>query len=183
MGSVDTGPQCSPGRQRPRCPESETLPLIGPGNRMDNNQGACENQLRGGAVERQVSQTNNLQEETVVMPEQLEKKNIDLDDLPSEDLVGKVQVNSSGVEVDVNTSSEDHETKVNGHSNGVVNGVSGSDSEGELDGSDSENEEKETGLNSQAESEDISVGDIVLTANSASESNINTLDSEETMGP
>merc|ERR1712123_417297 len=190
---VDTGPQCSPGRQRPRCPESETLPLIGPGNRMDNNQGACENQLRGGAVERQVSQTNNLQEKTVVMPEQLEKKNIDLDELPSEDLVGKVQVNSSGVEVDVNTSSENHETKLNGHSNGVVNGVSGSDSEGELDGSDSENEEKETGLNSQAdtpindagktESEDNSVGDIVLTANSASESSINKLHSEETMGP
>merc|ERR1712106_218511 len=84
-------------------------------------------------------------------------------------------------------------TKLNGHSNGVVNGISGSDSEGELDGSDSENEEKETGLNSQAdtpindagktESEDNSVGDIVLTSNSASDSNINELESEETMGP
>eukprot|EP00090_Calanus_glacialis_P002195 TRINITY_DN11651_c0_g1_i3.p1 TRINITY_DN11651_c0_g1~~TRINITY_DN11651_c0_g1_i3.p1 ORF type:complete len:901 (-),score=269.17 TRINITY_DN11651_c0_g1_i3:361-3063(-) len=158
---------------------------------MDNNPGPCETQLGGGAVERQVSQTNNLQEETIVMPEQLEKKNIDVDDLPSEDLVGKVQVNSSGVEVEENTSSENHETKVNGHSNDYVNGVSGSDSEAEIDGSDSENEDKETGLNSLAdtpiddavktESDDNLAADISLTSNSVAETDENKL--EETMGP
>ena len=56
---------------------------------MDSDQGPCETQV-GGGVARQVSQTNNQLEETVVMPEQLEKKNMDMDDLNSQEPFGKV---------------------------------------------------------------------------------------------
>lgn len=160
---------------------------------MDNKQGLCETQVEDAAVQRQVSQTNNLQEETVVMPEQVDKKNIDVDDLPADDLVGKVQVNSSGVAVDVNTSSEKHETKVNGHSNGDVNGVSGSDSEAELDGSDSENEDKETGLNQladipdentvSAETDEKLQSTISVASNRVTETYTTESHSLETMGP
>jgi len=159
---------------------------------MDNNQGPCETHLGEGSVERQISQTNNLKEEAVVMPEQLEK-NIDADDLPPEDLVGKVQVNSSEVEGDANTYSVNPETKTNGHSNGYVNGVSGDDSEAEIDGSDSEIEYKETGLNllantpndnaGETESDDNLAAGVVPTSNSVAESDLSEPQPEETMGP
>eukprot|EP00092_Neocalanus_flemingeri_P005035 GFUD01005415.1.p1 GENE.GFUD01005415.1~~GFUD01005415.1.p1 ORF type:complete len:1058 (+),score=348.20 GFUD01005415.1:302-3475(+) len=157
---------------------------------MDNNQGPCET-LGGGAVERQISQTNNLKEEAVVKPEQLEKKNLDADDLPpeEEDLVGKVQVNSSEVEGDVNTSSANHETKINGQSNGYVNGVSGDDSEAEIDGSDSEIEYKETGLDKLADTPNDNTGETESDENLTAGvsigvvSDTNETESEETMGP
>jgi len=159
---------------------------------MDSRQGACETPVGGLVVERQVSQTNNQLEETLVMPEQLEKKNMDTDDVQSVDVLGKVQANSSGQEVEENTPGENHETKVNGHSNEAVNGVSVSDSEAETDGSDSENGDKETGLNIPADEpihsagnieSDVNLGgDPVQTINSVSESVIDQTP-EETMGP
>jgi len=159
---------------------------------MDSSQGACETPVGGLVVERQVSQTNNQLEEALVMPEQLEKKNMDTDDIQSVDVLGKVQVNSSGLAVEENTPGENHETKVNGHSNEVVNGVSVSDSEAETDGSDSENGDKETGLTTPADEPIHSAGNIetdvnlgadpVQTINSVSESDIEAAP-EETMGP
>jgi len=139
-------------------------------------------QVGGLVVERQVSQTNNQLEETLVMPEQLEKKNMDTDDVQSVEVLGKVQVNSSLVDVKENTPGENHEIKVNGHSNDVVNGVSASDSEAETDGSDSENGDKETGLNSQADEPIHNAGNIDSDVNLGADP-VQTINSDQEIAP
>jgi len=149
---------------------------------MDSSQGACETPVGGLVVERQVSQTNNQLEETLVMPEQLEKKNMDTDDVQSVEVLGKVQVNSSLVDVKENTPGENHEIKVNGHSNDVVNGVSASDSEAETDGSDSENGDKETGLNSPADEPIHNAGNIDSDVNLGADP-VQTINSDQEIAP
>jgi len=180
-------------RNRARYPESETVNLIGPGNRMDNHQVLSETHLEGGIVQRQISQTDNFKEEAVVMPEQLEKKHVSMLDLTAEDLLGKVEVNSSKVEGEVDTTSANCETKSNGHSNGGLNGVSGDESEAEIDGSDSEADNKESDFNLHAnpqcdkkiepELADNLECNITLTSDKVAESDGNKLQAEQTMGP